>query len=258
MMNTPHSPNSPPLKEFMPGILSPLRVGGIRNGGLSRKVVEPLWENKMRVVSIDFDMAAIHVILVDTIKKYSKDEKLKCSARLLSNSLEGVGKRLGNVVVGGLDATANIIEAFLSSTPDLPPNVVAFVHTHMGMIRRRQDRLDDAIESLVKALWIRRSAGQAPELIAVACYQLGVTYRLAGKNTNAVATLRQSIQFYHKAGFSKDHDYIAAAQRQLFQVKTKYQGADVMKIPSPLLKSPYKTAAKPALAALQERAPMPF
>lgn len=132
--------------------------------------------------------------------------------------------------MGELEQIASVLETFLYTTSDLPAGVVAYVHTYLGLIRQQQERFGIAIESLIKALWIRRSAGQSFELIAVASHRLGVAYSLAENYTNAKAALKQAIEYYARTGLSEDHEFVVLAKNQLFDIKTRSSRASTKKL----------------------------
>lgn len=188
--------------------------------------VEPLFDEVSAEVVLDLDMDHLDIILRNVIKHFSDNRSLIKTARNLSYKVgavkKPVGKRIGGV---NLEDIAEVLETALSTLVELPTAVVAYIHTYLGMIHQQENRYDLAIASFVKALWLRRSAHQPVELIAVASYRLGLAYALNGDVVNAKAALKQAIQFYSKAPMPMDHEFVLAAQNHLFELK-KQGGAD--------------------------------
>jgi len=170
-------------------------------------------------------MDHLDVVLRNIVKDFSSNRSLVKKARSLSYQVGAVKKPVGKQIGGvNLEDIAEILETAVSTIDDLPSAAVAYIHTYLGLIRQQENRYGGAIDSFVKALWIRRSARQPIELIAVASYRLGVAYALNGDNGNATAALKQAIQFYSKASISMDHEFVVAAQNYLFQLKKQHQG----------------------------------
>lgn len=196
--------------------------GSGRGLGRSKPLVETIYEGVTMDVSLEIDPAHIDVILTRVIMDFSRSSKLIKTARSLSYKIgpvrQAVGKRIGGVE---WEEIAVVLEMLLSSTKGLPGSVVAYVYTYLGMIRQRQKRFDMAVDAFVKALWIRKSSNQSPELIAVASYRLGAAYCLNNDKENAMAALKQAIQHFSSpsATISMDHDLVLATQNKLFIVK---------------------------------------
>lgn len=160
-------------------------------------------------------MVHLNVILREVIRHYSTDKEIITTGRMVSSHISSVNRKIGKLSVGGLDQIASVLETFLSSTEDLPAPIVAYVHTYLGLIRERQRRYDEAIDSLVKALWIRKSANESDINIAVASHRLGISYSHAGDYRNASAALRRALQYYARGNLANNHRFVLSAANRL-------------------------------------------
>ena len=186
-----------------------------------KPLVETVYEGVTANVALELSAQHVDILLTKVMPTFSRNTKLIKTARSLSFRIgtvrQAVGKRIGGV---DLEEIAVLIEMLLSTTKGLPGSVVAYVYTCLGMIRKRQKRYENAIDALVKALWIRLSAAQPPELIAVASHRLGAAYALNDDKENAIAALKRAIQYYSSStSISMDHELVVATQNRLFILK---------------------------------------
>jgi len=128
-----------------------------------------------------------------------------------------------------LEDVAMILEDFLGSTQSLPPCLVAYVHTYIGLVRQYEERYSSAIVSLLKALWIRKSSHEEADQLAMSCHRLGLVYGLAGDLDQATTLLQRAIDYYHEANIANDHEFVVGARRSLESFEQKKSSSQELK-----------------------------
>ena len=198
------------------------RNGYLLRGGRNSKLLEIVYNHRMVPVGDGLDIEHVVLVLAEAIPQFCPDHDLVQMARYKAQHLalkyggphgkQGGGPSLSD---DDLEDVAMILEDFLGSTNELPPNVVAYVHTYIGLVRQYQERYASAIVSLLKALWILKSSRGAPDRLAVSCYRLGLVYGLAGDFNEATTLLKRAIDYYDEASVAKDHHFVVVAKKAL-------------------------------------------
>jgi tetratricopeptide (TPR) repeat protein len=186
--------------------------------------MEKIYSNRTITVCFELDLDHLNLILYEAIALFSSDEELIEMARLKSRHLSAIYQKKEKLTEDDLDQICTILETFLSSTSVLPAPVVAHVHTYIGLIRQHQERYDCAIDSLLKALWVRTSAQEPADHIAVASHRLGLAYGLASNVGQASSLLQKALQHYQEAHVPRDHGFVLSA-KQNFE---KYEARKVL------------------------------
>mmetsp|Transcript_1675 Transcript_1675/g.2274 ORF Transcript_1675/g.2274 Transcript_1675/m.2274 type:complete len:229 (-) Transcript_1675:147-833(-) len=97
--------------------------------------------------------------------------------------------------------------------PGLPVQVVACVHTYIGLLRQSQGEYLCAVQSLMKALWLETSSfhPEGGAQIGLTLHRLAVAYRKNGNNKQAISLLDKAMQIYTGCGFANDHQFFSHA-----------------------------------------------
>jgi len=195
------------------------------------------WEVQFRKVFLDVDHLVL--LLEEMIPALCSDTELVGVAKTMSQQLVGdqfdISARSNssrksqpddtNVADEVLENVAIILEDFIGgSTVELPPVVLSFVHTQIGLIRQRQGQYNFALVSLLKSLWIRKQASHdICEQVGLACHRLGLIYGQICDYEQACLLLKQALHLYqgHQQLIGKNHDFILGATQSLevFQMK---------------------------------------
>jgi tetratricopeptide (TPR) repeat protein len=161
-------------------------------------------------LNIELELDQVEVIIRDVIPTYSKDKELVEMASQFCRS-KNRSKWSGD----DFDEIVSMMNSFFDCAPSLPPSLVAFVHTSIGLIRHKQHEYTCAIESFLKALWLMSAAQEPSEQIGVALHRLSMAYGRIGENRQAQKLLEQALINYDRASLSKSHASVIAASERL-------------------------------------------
>ena len=179
-------------------------------------LMETIYKDRSIPVRLGLDLNHLLLILREAISLFSTETELQNAARLKSEQLAALYEQDEQITEEDLDQICTILETFVSSPRDeLPPSLVAYVHTYVGLIRQDQRRYTCAVTSFLKALWVRTAAHDPAEQIAVATHRLGVAYGLAGELNQAASLLSKALQHYEDAQVPGDHHFIRLAKKSL-------------------------------------------
>jgi tetratricopeptide (TPR) repeat protein len=178
-------------------------------------LTETIYENREISVCLGLDVDHLDLILRETIPRFSIDDELIAMARFLSMQVFIICGKEQKPTEDDLEQIAPILETFLSSTDELPPAVVAYVHTYLGQIDQQLKRHSSAINHFLKALWIRTSAHEPEDHIAVASHRLALAYGEALEFSEATSLLQRAIQHYDEAHVPRDHLFAKHARESL-------------------------------------------
>ena len=161
-------------------------------------------------LNIELELDQVELILRDVIPTYSKDEEL------VKLALQFCGSKDRSKWSGDdFDEIVSIMNSFFDSAPSLPPSLVAFAHTSIGLIRNKKRDYTCAIESFLKALWISTAAQEPSEQIGAALHRLSIACGRVGERRQAKKILEQALINYDRASFSKSHPSVIAAGGRL-------------------------------------------
>lgn len=194
------------------------RNGYLLRGSKHGQLLETIYSDRVVPVGNGLDINHLVLVLAEAIPQFSNDSELMQTARRKARYLiENFPDRKHGTALSDddLEDVAMILEDFLCSTENIPPNVVAYVHTYIGLVRQYQERYSSAIVSLLKALWIRKASHEEADRLAVSCHRLALVYGLAGDFEQATTLLERAIQYYDMAHISKDHHFVAGAKKSL-------------------------------------------
>jgi tetratricopeptide (TPR) repeat protein len=180
-----------------------------------RNLIETVHENREIPVCLGLDADHLDLILRETIPRFSIDKELIAMAQFLSMQLSSISEKELQHTEYVLEQIASILETFLSSTDALPPAVVAYVHTYLGLIDLQLKQHSSAINHLLKALWIRTSAHEPEDHIAVASHRLALAYGAALEFSKATSLLQRALQQYDEARVPRDHLFVKHARKSL-------------------------------------------
>jgi tetratricopeptide (TPR) repeat protein len=175
-------------------------------------------QRNKRNFCLGLDADHLDLILRETIPRFSIDKELIAMARFLSMQLSEKELKHTEYV---LEQIAAILETFLSSTDALPPAVVAYVHTYLGLVDLQLKQHSSAINHLLKALWIRTSAHEPEDHIAVAQHRLALAYGAALEFSKATSLLQRAHQHYDEARVPRHHLFVKHARNSLEKYKVQ-------------------------------------
>lgn len=215
------------------------RGGYLRRSGRNSQLLETVYSHRVVPVGNGLDIEHLVMVLAEALPEFCPNQELVQMAREKARYLTRTygqshhKQRQPSLSDDDLEDVAMILEDFLGSTEALPPTVVAYVHTYIGLVRQYQERYSSAIVSLLRALWIRKSAHDEPDRLAVSCHRLGLVYGLAGDFEQAKSLLDRAILYYEQAHIAKDHHFVVGAKRSLehFQQK-KAMGSEEFRVES--------------------------
>jgi tetratricopeptide (TPR) repeat protein len=189
-----------------------------RRVGKNHQLLETVYSHRVVPVGNGLDLDHLLLVLAEAIPQFSTDTELvqmaRTKARYLAETFPDAkqGTALSD---DDLEDVAMILEDFLSSTKNMPPDMVAYVHTYIGLVRQYQERYSSAVVSLLKALWIRKASHEEADRLAVSCHRLGLVYGLAGDFEQATTLLERAIQYYDEAHIAKGHHFVTGARKAL-------------------------------------------
>lgn len=214
------------------------------NGG-RRSLLETVYSHRVLPAGNGLDMEHLAVILAEAIPEFCKDRDLVHMARSKARHLAMKYRHQAHhhsyyhhnphhhesicFADDDLEDVAMILEDFLGSTQSLPPCLVAYVHTYIGLVRQYEERYSSAIVSLLKALWIRKSSHEEADQLAMACHRLGLVYGLAGDLDQATNLLQRAVDYYHEANIANDHEFVVGARRALESFEQKKSSSQELK-----------------------------
>jgi len=208
------------------------------------------------------DIEHLVVILAEAIPVYCKDDDLVQTARIKARQLtvkydeqyqqqhhqqhyhQKMQQQQNNddegllIADDDLEDVAMILEDFLGTTESIPPSLVAYVHTYIGLVRQYEERYASAIVSLLKALWIRKSSHEEADRLAVSCHRLGLVYGLAGDFEKAINLLNRAIEYYQEANVSDDHPFVMGASNSITLFEERKSSSQELKQSAGLLPIP--------------------
>ncbi len=187
--------------------------------GRQTKLLETVYRQRVVPVVNCLDIEHIVVVLAEAIPEFCKDNDLVQMAMMKARYLalkyrDQHDKRLV-IAEEDLEDVAMILEDFLGSTESIPPSLVAYVHTYIGLLRQYEERYSSAIVSLLKALWIRKSSHEEADRLAVSCHRLGLVYGLDKNFEQATKLLKRAIEYYHEANIADDHQFVMGAKSSI-------------------------------------------
>ena len=217
-------------------------------GGGRRSLLETVYSHRVVPAGNGLDMEHLVVILAEAIPEFCKDHDLVHMARSKARQLamkyrdhdedghphshkpQHQQQHNGQCFADeDIEDVVMILEDFLGSTQSLPPSLVAYVHTYIGLVRQYEERYSSAIVSLLKALWIRKSSHEEADQLAVSCHRLGLVYGLAGDLDQATTLLQRSLDYYQEANIANEHEFVVGARRSLDHFEQKKSSSQELK-----------------------------
>lgn len=213
----------------------------IRSGRQS-KLLETIYSHRVIPVANGLDIEHLVVVLAEAIPEFCKDCDLvkmaKIKARHLAMKYKDHRHDGPAISADDLEDVAMILEDFLGSTESIPPSLVAYVHTYIGLVRQYEERYSSAIVSLLKALWIRKSSHEESDRLAVSCHRLGLVYGLAGDFEQAVNLLQRAIEYYQEAKIAEDHHFVLGAKKSIKLFQEQKSSSQELKLSASTLPIP--------------------
>jgi tetratricopeptide (TPR) repeat protein len=215
--------------------------------GGRRSLLETVYNHRVVPAGNGLDMEHLVVILAEAIPEFCKDHDLVHMARSKARQLTMKYRRDNDdddryynhhnqhhhdsrcYAEEDIEDVAMILEDFLGSTPSLPPCLVAYVHTYIGLVRQYEQRYSSAIVSLLKALWIRKSSHEEADQLAVSCHRLGLVHGLAGDFDQATNLLQRALDYYREAHIANEHEFVVGARRSLDVYEQKKSNSQELK-----------------------------
>eukprot|EP00521_Asterionellopsis_glacialis_P012429 CAMPEP_0195292948 /NCGR_PEP_ID=MMETSP0707-20130614/11288_1 /TAXON_ID=33640 /ORGANISM="Asterionellopsis glacialis, Strain CCMP134" /LENGTH=227 /DNA_ID=CAMNT_0040353545 /DNA_START=104 /DNA_END=787 /DNA_ORIENTATION=- len=157
--------------------------------------------------SIELNYEKLEKLLIDTIPYHLTDW----------NDSEFVGLAASRQENDSLapEATDVVLNALAGAVqhPGLPVQVVASVHTYIGLLRQSQGEYLCAIDSLMKALWLETSSFDPEDGIQVGLtlHRLAIAYRKNGNPKQAITLLDKAMLIYTGCGCGNDHQFVCHA-----------------------------------------------
>jgi tetratricopeptide (TPR) repeat protein len=116
------------------------------------------------------------------------------------------------------------LEAKLAAK-DVPNDLVADIHSCIGLMQEKLGNISRAIRSLMNALWIQQKQSSLTDAnqvaVALTEHRLGRLYAQTGDFDNAVALMEKAYNSYQQSKMKSDHAVFLQAEESLraFQMK---------------------------------------
>ena len=183
--------------------------------------VESFRHRAHRLLSVGLQIEKLETLLTRIAPEF-------CEDRLLMESIQQQFKGLAarkhfrnrELTRDEMNDIADILNLILNTSPQLPPKLVAYVHSTIGLVRQLIGENDSAIISLTKALWLE-TATQNPDTceIGLTVHRLGISH---GRNRNypeALVMLKKALLIYKVAGLETNHTYVTNANEEFAHVQ---------------------------------------
>jgi tetratricopeptide (TPR) repeat protein len=171
-------------------------------------------------LSIGLALDRLGKLLCQTLRQHSNDNDLRMMAvsshqSLLHRTNEVESCRL-ECCRDELSQIDDVLDAFITSTANLPATVVFEVHSLRGLVQETLCRHKLASQSYLKALWIASATAQIPkEQLAITMHRLGKSYGANGDYKEATALLQRSLSEYEQSNIPKRHVCVADAESSI-------------------------------------------
>ena len=158
------------------------------------------------VVTVELQLEEVERLLCDEMALYCDDIAL---LRQTKRQFRGMSERPVDEL--SWNEISEIIERFramLNSSPKIPRNTVAQVHSCIGLLQNQRAEYESAISAFLKTLWIETAQREPDgESIGITVNRLGIAH---GRNENyveAVALLQKARTIYTAVGYRDEHPF---------------------------------------------------
>jgi len=180
-------------------------------------------KNSYRAVSVGLQLQKLESLLCDVAQQYCEDQDF---IRYIENQFRGLAARKGKLGRGELVEIIDTLKAILNLSPSLPPRLVAYIHSTIGLVRQLQGENERAIGSLMKALWLETASYEPDaELVGLAVHRLGIIYGRNGNYEEARVMLEKAGMIYKSAGLRDDHPFMTNVIEELEALALKHERA---------------------------------
>lgn len=179
-------------------------------------------------LSVSLNLDQLERFLRHTIHRFTDDRELAALAQAQFVDLAVRCQRDGmEACQDDLLEAASVLEAFLSSSREIPADVVYECHTLVGLLRERLQQHKSALPSLMKALWISSSTEDVtPDQMGLTLHRLGNVYGASGNFKEARNLLEKALIVYEQVPLNKGHPCVVSARRALEDFSRKYSESD--------------------------------
>ena len=183
--------------------------------------VESFHRRAHRLLSVGLQIEKLETLLTRIAPEFCEDRELMDSIQQQFRGL-AARKHFRNreLTRDEMNDIVDILNLILNTSPQLPPKLVAYVHSTIGLVRQLVGENDSAIISLTKALWLE-TATQNPDTceIGLTVHRLGISH---GRNRNypeALVMLKKALLIYKVAGLEPNHTYVTNANDEFTHVQ---------------------------------------
>ena len=183
------------------------------------------WQSKMTQDTLYLKVTDIQAILKDAIPQNSYNLELVEVAASHFDSLTARSMEPQHWHADDLESIISVMNSFVDMTPSLPPTIVGMVHSTIGKIRYHQRENQCAIESLLKALWIKNSSRVQPLEIGMALHLLGMAYFRVGNTAEACSLLHKALTKYELAKLARNHPFVVRATERIERYEASFNAS---------------------------------
>jgi hypothetical protein len=179
-----------------------------------------------RDVSVGLQIEKLEILLCETSIEYCENDTLVQQIRVHFSGLAArkhfSNKELSREELGEIVDT---LKEILNTSPRLPAQLVAYIHSTIGLVRQLRGDNKCAIHAFMKALWIATSTHHDPnaEEIGLTVHRLGIAHGRNCDYNEAAILLEKALAIYRCGGMTENHPYLASATRELEELRPKLE-----------------------------------
>jgi tetratricopeptide (TPR) repeat protein len=165
---------------------------------------------------VGLQLQKLEELLCKTIQPHCHNKELGRQAR---HQYRGIAERkLSRTEI--LDIITILLEVL--DSPTVPPKLVSYLHSTIGLLYLTENQTKLAIQSFTKALWVETTMQSPDEVdVGLTLHRLAVCHARLGDSEGASSLFEKALNQYKESPLKNDHSYIRHAQQELEHVKEK-------------------------------------
>ena len=176
-----------------------------------------------RAINVGLQIEKLEILLCETSKEFCESDT---RVQQICTHFSGLAarkhfsnKELSRVELGEI---VDMLKEILNTSPRLPAQLVAYIHSTIGLIRQLRGENECAIHSFMKALWIATATHDPnAEEIGLTVHRLGIVHGRNRDYNEAATLLEKALAIYRCGGMTENHPYLASATRELEELRPK-------------------------------------
>jgi len=183
---------------------------------LKNSAGESFNKRNQRQLSVDLQLTKLEALLTQTAPDFCQDRELADTIRHQFHGL-AAQKHFSNCELtrDEINELVDILNLVLQFSPELPPMLVAYVHSTIGLARQLIGDNDGAIGSFTKALWIETSTKNHEAIeIGLTVHRLAICHGRKMNYPEALVMLNKALMIYEVAGLDQSHPYVSNAREE--------------------------------------------